>query len=176
MNKRTNDTILYKINVVTSYEDTRSHKNVTCFFSFIICNVSLYIYIYIGWINLKFLWTEEDATAFWSCFERRTSCVSWNSFLITVRVCFVCFVAILFSLTLLLTYLTTLNSRISITIWSWEQWHLRVVVNNTPRPVSDDSAAVIERQRIQVRIFLMKYGIKKEDYHTIYLFNSYNFL
>jgi len=31
----------------------------------------------------------------------------------------------------------------------WEQWHLRVVVNNTPRPVSDDSAAVIERQRIQ---------------------------
>lgn len=32
----------------------------------------------------------------------------------------------------------------------WEQWHLRVVVNNTPRPVSDDSAAVIERQRIQV--------------------------
>ncbi|KAL3940375.1 MAG: hypothetical protein SGBAC_005078 [Bacillariaceae sp.] len=31
----------------------------------------------------------------------------------------------------------------------WEQWHLRVVVNNTPRPVSDDSAAVMERQRIQ---------------------------
>ena len=31
----------------------------------------------------------------------------------------------------------------------WEQWHLRIVVNNTPRPVSDDSAAVIERQRIQ---------------------------
>mmetsp|Transcript_9693 Transcript_9693/g.12627 ORF Transcript_9693/g.12627 Transcript_9693/m.12627 type:complete len:220 (-) Transcript_9693:66-725(-) len=31
----------------------------------------------------------------------------------------------------------------------WEQWILRVVVNNTPRPVSDDSAAVIERQRIQ---------------------------
>lgn len=26
-----------------------------------------------------------------------------------------------------------------------------MVVNNTPRPVSDDSAAVIERQRIQVR-------------------------
>ena len=87
---------------------------------------------------------------------------------------FVCFVAILFSLTLLLTYLTTLNSRISITIWSWEQWHLRVVVNNTPRPVSDDSAAVIERQRIQVSFFLMKYGIKKEDYYTIYLFYSYN--
>jgi len=32
---------------------------------------------------------------------------------------------------------------------SWEQWHLHVVVNNTPRPVSDDCAAVIERQRIQ---------------------------
>lgn len=31
----------------------------------------------------------------------------------------------------------------------WEQWHLRVVVNNTPRPMSDDSAAVMERQRIQ---------------------------
>eukprot|EP00536_Pseudo-nitzschia_multiseries_P015699 jgi/Psemu1/292154/fgenesh1_pg.934_\ len=31
----------------------------------------------------------------------------------------------------------------------WEQWHLRVVVNNTPRPVSDDCAAMIERQRIQ---------------------------
>ena len=27
---------------------------------------------------------------------------------------------------------------------------MRVVVNNTPRPVGDDSAAVIERQRIQV--------------------------
>mmetsp|Transcript_8902 Transcript_8902/g.17793 ORF Transcript_8902/g.17793 Transcript_8902/m.17793 type:complete len:242 (-) Transcript_8902:3-728(-) len=31
----------------------------------------------------------------------------------------------------------------------WEQWVLRVVVNNTPRPISNDSAAVIERQRIQ---------------------------
>lgn len=31
----------------------------------------------------------------------------------------------------------------------WEQWILRVVVNNTPRPVGDDSASVIERQRIQ---------------------------
>jgi len=31
----------------------------------------------------------------------------------------------------------------------WEQWILRVVVNNTPRPISQDSAAVIERQRIQ---------------------------
>ena len=34
-------------------------------------------------------------------------------------------------------------------IFRWEQWILRVVVNNTPRPISDDSAAVIERQRIQ---------------------------
>lgn len=32
----------------------------------------------------------------------------------------------------------------------WEQWILRVVVNNTPRPISNDSASVIERQRIQV--------------------------
>eukprot|EP00540_Astrosyne_radiata_P019184 CAMPEP_0116869730 /NCGR_PEP_ID=MMETSP0418-20121206/27919_1 /TAXON_ID=1158023 /ORGANISM="Astrosyne radiata, Strain 13vi08-1A" /LENGTH=163 /DNA_ID=CAMNT_0004505853 /DNA_START=157 /DNA_END=648 /DNA_ORIENTATION=+ len=32
----------------------------------------------------------------------------------------------------------------------WEQWILRIVVNNTPRPITDDSAAVIERQRIQV--------------------------
>uniref|UniRef100_A0A7S2I1L3 Autophagy-related protein 101 n=1 Tax=Helicotheca tamesis TaxID=374047 RepID=A0A7S2I1L3_9STRA len=31
----------------------------------------------------------------------------------------------------------------------WEQWILRVVVNNTPRPVNDDKASVIERQRIQ---------------------------
>lgn len=31
----------------------------------------------------------------------------------------------------------------------WEQWVLRVVVNNTPRPVGEDSASVIERQRIQ---------------------------
>ena len=31
----------------------------------------------------------------------------------------------------------------------WEQWTLRAVVNNTPRPVNDDSASVIERQRIQ---------------------------
>jgi Autophagy-related protein 101 len=34
-------------------------------------------------------------------------------------------------------------------IYSWEQWILRVVVNNTPRPMSDNSAAVIERQRLQ---------------------------
>jgi len=33
----------------------------------------------------------------------------------------------------------------------WEQWHLHVVVNNTPRPVNDDRASVIERQRMQVR-------------------------
>jgi len=32
----------------------------------------------------------------------------------------------------------------------FEQWILRVVVNNTPRPISNDSAAIIERQRIQV--------------------------
>jgi hypothetical protein len=33
----------------------------------------------------------------------------------------------------------------------WEQWVLRVVVNNTPRPMGGDEASVIERQRIQVR-------------------------
>ena len=33
----------------------------------------------------------------------------------------------------------------------WEQWILRVVVNNTPRPMGEDEASVIERQRIQVR-------------------------
>ncbi len=32
----------------------------------------------------------------------------------------------------------------------WEQWMLRVVVNNTPRPMGEDEASVIERQRIQV--------------------------
>jgi hypothetical protein len=42
---------------------------------------------------------------------------------------------------------------------SWEQWNLRVVVNNTPRPVSDDSAAVIERQRIQVSCFNRKFPV-----------------
>jgi len=31
----------------------------------------------------------------------------------------------------------------------WEQWTLRVVVNNTPRPVNDDTTSVMERQRIQ---------------------------
>jgi len=31
----------------------------------------------------------------------------------------------------------------------WEQWILHIVVNNTPRPVNDDSASVMERQRIQ---------------------------
>mmetsp|Transcript_21245 Transcript_21245/g.27432 ORF Transcript_21245/g.27432 Transcript_21245/m.27432 type:complete len:219 (+) Transcript_21245:113-769(+) len=31
----------------------------------------------------------------------------------------------------------------------WEQWIIRVIVNNTPRPISNDSASVIERQRIQ---------------------------
>mmetsp|Transcript_32943 Transcript_32943/g.75860 ORF Transcript_32943/g.75860 Transcript_32943/m.75860 type:complete len:277 (-) Transcript_32943:227-1057(-) len=44
----------------------------------------------------------------------------------------------------------------------WEQWTVRVVVNNTPTPVNDDSASVIERQRIQdtaegmLRAVLMK--------------------
>ncbi|GAX24308.1 hypothetical protein FisN_4Lh422 [Fistulifera solaris] len=33
----------------------------------------------------------------------------------------------------------------------FEQWVMRVVVNNTPRPISNDSAALMERQRIQVR-------------------------
>jgi hypothetical protein len=33
----------------------------------------------------------------------------------------------------------------------WEQWILRVVVNNTPRPMGQDEASIIERQRIQVR-------------------------
>jgi hypothetical protein len=37
----------------------------------------------------------------------------------------------------------------------WEQWILRVVVNNTPRPISNDSAAVIERQRIQVGLYFL---------------------
>jgi autophagy-related protein 101 len=31
----------------------------------------------------------------------------------------------------------------------FEQWILHVVVNNTPRPVNDDSASKMERQRIQ---------------------------
>lgn len=31
----------------------------------------------------------------------------------------------------------------------WEQWVLYVVVNNTPRPVNDDHASIMERQRIQ---------------------------
>ena len=38
--------------------------------------------------------------------------------------------------------------------YSWEQWILRVVVNNTPQPIANDSAAVIERQRRQVGHFL----------------------
>lgn len=37
----------------------------------------------------------------------------------------------------------------------WEQWILRVVVNNTPRPMGEDEASVIERQRIQVNIYLI---------------------
>lgn len=31
----------------------------------------------------------------------------------------------------------------------WEQWTIPVLVNNTPRPVNDDKASVIERQRTQ---------------------------
>ncbi|KAL7531366.1 hypothetical protein ACHAXR_004001, partial [Thalassiosira sp. AJA248-18] len=31
----------------------------------------------------------------------------------------------------------------------WEQWILRLLVNNTPRPMGGDEASVIERQRIQ---------------------------
>ena len=34
----------------------------------------------------------------------------------------------------------------------WEQWILRVVVNNTPRPMGEDEASVIERQRIHVSL------------------------
>ena len=33
----------------------------------------------------------------------------------------------------------------------WEQWILRVVVNNTPKPMGQDEASIIERQRMQVR-------------------------
>ena len=39
----------------------------------------------------------------------------------------------------------------------WEQWVLRVVVNNTPRPMGGDEASVIERQRIQVRTIVVKH-------------------
>ena len=38
----------------------------------------------------------------------------------------------------------------------WEQWILRVVVNNTPRPMGEDEASVIERQRIQVNMSCMR--------------------
>lgn len=31
----------------------------------------------------------------------------------------------------------------------FEQWHIRVVVNNTPRPLFDDSTSILERQRLQ---------------------------
>jgi hypothetical protein len=31
----------------------------------------------------------------------------------------------------------------------WEQWILHVVVNNTPKPLKNDSASIMERQRIQ---------------------------
>jgi len=31
----------------------------------------------------------------------------------------------------------------------WEQWIMHIVLNNTPRPMNDDSASLIERQRIQ---------------------------
>ena len=36
----------------------------------------------------------------------------------------------------------------------WEQWILRVVVNNTPKPMGQDEASIIERQRMQVRCVL----------------------
>jgi hypothetical protein len=36
---------------------------------------------------------------------------------------------------------------------------MRVVVNNTPRPISNDSAAVIERQRLQVSL----HGADKQE-------------
>jgi len=35
--------------------------------------------------------------------------------------------------------------------YRWEQWVVPVLVNNTPRPVNDDTASKIERQRIQVK-------------------------
>jgi hypothetical protein len=44
-----------------------------------------------------------------------------------------------------------------------------VVVNNTPRPVSDDSAAVIERQRIQVSQTLR---LEPSDFPQDILFSS----
>jgi len=53
---------------------------------------------------------------------------------------------------------------------SWEQWHLHVVVNNTPRPVSDDCAAVIERQRIQVRTIFWKLCWQYQTYFSSVLF------
>ena len=44
----------------------------------------------------------------------------------------------------------------------FEQWILRVVVNNTPRPISNDSAAVIlERQRLQVNSLLILINLER---------------
>ena len=41
----------------------------------------------------------------------------------------------------------------------FEQWVIRVVVNNTPRPISNDSAALMERQRMQVRLLQTLAGL-----------------
>jgi hypothetical protein len=51
----------------------------------------------------------------------------------------------------------------------WEQWILRVVVNNTPMPMGADEASVIERQRIQVsgRIKTNAFAMDA-DMHSVY--------
>jgi hypothetical protein len=52
----------------------------------------------------------------------------------------------MFSCLLLLSFSTPTTTT---TTKRWEQWVLRIVVNNTPRPIHNDTASVIERQRIQ---------------------------
>ena len=52
----------------------------------------------------------------------------------------------------------------------WEQWILRVVVNNTPKPMGQDEASIIERQRMQVRCTLCLYSYAIVCFSTLYKF------
>lgn len=47
----------------------------------------------------------------------------------------------------------------------WEQWILRVVVNNTPKPMGQDEACIIERQRMQVRCVFIR--LQSFAYHVL---------
>lgn len=108
--------------------------------------VSNVFFSFEGILDSEFLWAPCIPSTIWSCFARGAGCVSLSAFLHLLHIDDG------------LDILKRLGVTCFFSFIRFEQWILRVVVNNTPRPISDDSAAVIERQRIHVSTFCMLYN------------------